>query len=111
MKIKDNTKSYTSNKRSVGRDSDLVVPKEKSSPDQNFKYTFAEDFGKTSPAKLFKRDERDNEIDQSSPRFKARGNTGHDMSISDPCGAGPRVNNFVITPERLRNVESPDNAL
>ena len=60
---------------------------------------------------MFKRDERDNEIDQSSPRFKARGNTGHDMSISDPCGAGPRVNNFVITPERLRNVESPDNAL
>lgn len=32
------------------------------------------------------------------------------MSVSNPFGDAPMENNFVITPERMRNVESPDNA-
>ena len=112
MKVKDNSNYLTGaqSKRSLGLDSDVVILKEKSSPDQNFKYTFAEELGKTSPAKIFKRDERDNEIDQSSPRFKARGNTSMNMSVSNPFAEGAMENNFIITPERMRNIESPDNA-
>lgn len=57
---------------------------------------------------MFKGEDRENEIDKSSPRFKARGNTS--LSMSNPFGEPAKVNNFIITPERMRNLESPDNA-
>lgn len=31
------------------------------------------------------------------------------MSVSDPFGEAAKENNFVITPKRVRNNDSPDN--
>ena len=59
---------------------------------------------------MFKRGDGDNELDKSSPRFKARGNTSLNMSVTNPFGDAAMENNFIITPKRIRNIASPDEA-